>query len=140
MPGAYTIDEARSLVLSRGWGVLRDRELLAHARALAANPRFRPHFSQLTDFREATGVDVTTATVREMAELSPFGSGARRALVAPNDLIYGMARMFQIMRSGSPDQIDVFRELDSALEWLGFADAKAEVLAMLTRTPPDWSS
>ena len=115
MPSAFTIDAARSLVLSRGWGVLTDRDLLAHARALAVDPRFRPHFSQLTDFRDATGVDVTTATVREMAELSPFGAGARRALVVPNDLIYGMARMFQMMRSGSPDQIDVFRELESAL-------------------------
>ncbi|HEV8702195.1 MAG TPA: hypothetical protein VGV60_13060 [Candidatus Polarisedimenticolia bacterium] len=37
MSGAYTIDAARSLALSRGWGVLTGAELIRHARLLAAD-------------------------------------------------------------------------------------------------------
>ena len=54
MPAAYTIDLARSLVLSRGWDVLTDRELLAHVHALTDDPRFAPHFCQLVDLRDVT--------------------------------------------------------------------------------------
>ena len=136
MPSAYTIDQTRSIVLSRGWGVITEHELLAHARALAADPRFEPHFCQLADLRDVTSVQVTSATIRQLVHLSPFGAGARRALVGSTDIVYGMARMFQIMRDESPDDIQVFRDLDAALEWLGIAGAKDALLAALSEASP----
>jgi hypothetical protein len=65
MPGAYTINLALSLVLSRGWGVVTDRELLAHVRALTADPRFAPHFHQLADLRDVTDFEVTLPPLSE---------------------------------------------------------------------------
>jgi hypothetical protein len=136
MPSAYTIDQTRSIVLSRGWGIITDRELLAHTRALAADPRFAPHFCQLADLRDITHLQVTGVTIRQLARLSPFEAGARRALVGSTDAVYGMARMFQLMRDKSPDDIQVFRDLDAALEWLGMAGAKDALLAALSEAPP----
>jgi hypothetical protein len=52
MPGGYVINRTRSIVLSRRWCVLKDSELLAHSRALAAGPCFAPHLNQLFDFRD----------------------------------------------------------------------------------------
>ena len=128
MPCAYTIDLARSLVLSRGWGEVTDRELLAHVRALTADPRFARNFHQLADLRDVTGVQVTAATIKEMARLNPFGAGARRALVVTSDVVFGMARMYQILRDESPDEFEIFRKLDDALLWLEIIDAKEELL------------
>ena len=125
MPGAYTIDLARSLVLSRGWGVVTDRELLAHARALTA------------DLRDVTDAQVTASTNKQMlVRLNPFGAGARRAMVVTCDVAFGMARMYQIPRDGSPDKLEIFREMDDALQWLGIVEAKAELLSALSKAPP----
>ncbi len=136
MPGAYTIDLARSLVLSRGWGVLTDRELLAHVRALTADPRFAQHFRQLADLRDVTDLQVTASTIREMVRLNPFGAGSRRALVVTSDVVFGMARMYQILRDESPDEFRIFRKVDGALQWLGLADAKEELRLALSQAPP----
>jgi len=136
MPFAFTIDTSRRLVLSRGWGVLNDRELVAHVRALAQDPRFRPDLHQLCDFIDVTDVRVTAAGVREMTGLKPFGAGARRAFAVSSDVAYGMARMYQIMREDAPDEVEVFRDIDAALEWLGVAAAKAELLRTLSELPP----
>jgi hypothetical protein len=136
MPGAYTIDLARSLVLSRGWGVLTDRELLAHVRALTDDPRFAPHFHQLADLRDVTDVQFTGSTIRKMVRLNPFWAGARRALVVTSDEIFGMARMYQLLRDEWPDELQIFRKMDDALQWLGIADAKEELLLALSQAPP----
>ena len=136
MPVGYTIDLARSLVLSRGWGVVTDRELLAHARALTADPRFARSFHQLADLRDVTDLQVTASTIREMVRLNPFGAGARRAMVVTCDVAFGMARMYQILRDGSPDKLEIFREMDDALQWLGIVEAKAELLSALSKAPP----
>lgn len=136
MPGAYTIDLPRSLVLSRGWGVLTDRELLAHVRALTTDSRFAPHFRQLADLRDVTEVKFTASTIREMVRLNPFGAGARRALVVTSDELFGMARMYQLLTNESPDELRIFRKVDDALQWLGIADAKEELLLALFQAPP----
>jgi hypothetical protein len=137
MPAAYTIDLARSLVLSRGWGVVTDRELFAHVRALTVDPRFAQHFRQLADLRDVTEVQqVTAATIREMVRLNPFWAVARRALVVTSDEVFGWARMYQLLRDEWPDELLIFRNVDDALQWLGIADAKEELLLALSQAPP----
>ena len=131
MPGGYVIDQTRSMVLSRAWGVLEDSELLAHVRALAADPSFAPHLNQIADFGDVTEFQETSAVIRELVTLSPFGTGSRRAIVMRADVGFGLARMFEIMRDPSPDEIHVFRDLDAALQWLGFAREKQAVLSAL---------
>jgi hypothetical protein len=136
MPCGYTIDLARSLVLSRGWGVLTDREALAHVRTLTADTRFARDFRQLFDFRDVTDLRVAASTVREMARLNPFGYGARRALVVTSDVVFGMARMYQFLTDESPDELQIFWKMDDALRWLWIADAKEELLLALSHVPP----
>jgi hypothetical protein len=136
MPGAYTINLALSLVLSRGWGVVTDRELLAHVRALTADPRFAPHFHQLAELRDVTDFEVTASTIREMAKLNRFGAGARRALVITSDEVFGMVRMYQLLTDESPDELKIFRKMDDALRWLWIADAKEELRLALSQAPP----
>jgi hypothetical protein len=136
MPCAYIIDLARSLVLSRGWDVVTDRELLAHVHTLTADPRFVRNFRQLADLRDVTDVQITPSCIKEMARLNPYGAGARRAVVVTNDVVFGMARMYQILSDESPDELQIFRKMDDALQWLWISEAKAELLSALSRMPP----
>ena len=135
MPGGYIIHSARSLVLSRAWDVLTGADLIRHARILAADPGFQPHFSQLCDMRDVTEIRADAAGIRELAALNPFGAGSRRALVVASDVVFGMARMYQILTEPSPDEFELFRDFDKALDWLGVADAKAELLRGLSEAP-----
>lgn len=137
MPCGYTIDLARSLVLTRAWDLVTEREILAHVRALIADPRFARNFHQLADLREVTDARVTESTNKQMlVRLNPFGAGARRAMVVTCDVAFGMARMYQILADESPDELQIFRKMDNALQWLWIADAKAELLSVLSQTPP----
>ena len=136
MPCGYIIDLARSLVLSRGWGIVTDRELLAHVRALTIDPRFVRNLHQLADLRDVTDVEVTAATIRKMASLNPYGDGSRRAVVVTSDLLFGMARMYQILRDEPTDELEIFRTLDDALRWLEILDANEELLSALSQVPP----
>jgi hypothetical protein len=138
MPFGYTIDLSRRLVLSRGWGILTELEILRHVHLLTADPRFEPSMRQLADFRAVTDLELDADTIRQLASLSPFGAGSQRALLVGSDVAYGMARMFQIMREDSPDELNVFRGFSSALDWLGLAHEEASILAQLETTPlPD---
>jgi len=71
-----------------------------------------------------------------MAKLNPFGPGARRAVVVTNDVVFGMARMYQILTDESSDELQIFRNMDDALRWLWIADAKVELLSILSHMPP----
>jgi len=113
-----------------------DRELLAHVRALTIDPRFVRNLHQLADLRDVADVEVTAATIREMANLNPYGDGSRRAVVVTSDLLFGMARMYQILRDEPTDELEVFRTLDDALRWLGILNAKEELLSCLSQVPP----
>ena len=119
MPGSYTILPAARFVYSRGWGVLTDEHLQAHATALRADPRFLPSFAQLADFRDVSDIQVTSAGIRAMTHINPFGKGARRAFVTPNATAFGLGRMYELMKSNDEDQLMVVREVSEALKWLG---------------------
>jgi hypothetical protein len=136
MPVGYLIDEAHEIVLSRGWGVVADPDLLLHARTLSRDARFAPHYHQLTDARDVSRLDVTAAGVETLANVVPFGAGARRAIVAGSDAAFGMARMFEMLRGTKEDEIFVFRDMDAALRWLGLTESSAEILAKLSQVPP----
>lgn len=136
MPTDYLIDLPRGLVISRAWGVLTDEELLARTRALAEDPRVRPDMRQLSDFREVTDLKVHGATIHAMVGLNPFGAGARRAVIVGSDASYGMARMYQLLQDTAPDSVDVFRELEPALEWLGLTEDADDVRAALASGRP----
>ena len=45
---------------------------------------------------------------------TPYG-----VIVAPRDVLFGLARMYEILRSGSPVEVRVFRERGEAESWLG---------------------
>ena len=119
MPSSYLIDQAQKIVFSRGWGVVRDAEVLGHAEALRADPRFEPGFRQVYSFLDLTEVRVSPDGVRSVAQVNPFHAGSRRAIVVPSDLAFGLVRMFEAHTNSDQEQFKVFRQLGPAFEWVG---------------------
>jgi hypothetical protein len=100
MSMTYTIEPARNLVLTTGAGVLTDDDVMAHRRALSADPQSSPQMRELSDIRQVTDFQVTPAGIRIM-----------------------VAADVRMVSAGEPDirSVGVFRNDKDAAEWLGIA-------------------
>jgi len=118
VPATYTIDVARGLVVTRLWGRLTDEDLIDHQQRLRTDPEFDPGFRQFADFSDVEETTIAPEVIRELARTNPWGAGARRAMLAPSDLLFGLARMFEMLDEHL-DEVRVFRNADEARAWLG---------------------
>jgi len=124
MPVSYVIDKGNRLVVCTGTGVVTFEDIEAFRKQILRDPGFDPSFSQLGDMSDAK-LDLSADEVKILAEQSPFSLRSWRALVGESLEVYGLARMFEIVRGLRGDQhIHVFRTRDEALAWL-FEERKA---------------
>jgi len=119
MPSSYVIDKERKLVITTAWGDCNAEDVLEFRKQVLRDSDFDPSFSQLADFTGVTKVDVSPDEVRMLATKSPFSTQSRRALVADNQVIFGLSKMFGILRNLRGEKlIRVFRTRSEALDWL----------------------
>ena len=125
MPITYTIDSAQSLVLTMATGVLTSKELLEHKERLVEDPQFRPDMLELSDVRDITGLEVTPEAIRQFvqkdADHAEKLGDHKMAIVVRTDIVFGMARMYEMMTSQNLPGVGVFRDLNEARKWLGLA-------------------
>jgi len=119
MPVSYEIDKEECLIVCTATGVCTLADVVRFREQLRADPDFDPTFCQLVDATGMTRAEVSPEQVRSLAEQSPFSVNSRRALVAGNDLGFGLLRVYEIVRGLRGDtQVQVFRNRAAALEWL----------------------
>ena len=85
----------------------------------------------LLDLRDLVATDVSAASIHKAAsraqnDVDPRLESGKFAIVAPRDFLFGMARMYEILRSDSPVEVRVFRDRAEALQWLGIAESEAQ--------------
>jgi hypothetical protein len=122
MPASFRIDPSRRIVLTTISGVITFEQIVALAVALKGDSLFHPSFAELLDVRQTT---FTSLTFQELAQLArtidPFSPKALRAIVAPDDLIYGTSRIYQAVRDQG-NNVQVFRTMEEARAWLRLSD------------------
>lgn len=113
----------RSIALCRLSGPLDDKHLKRYYRAMAECSRHLQPQVGITDFSEVAPVTVTAAVVRELAWSVPALADPElpRYLVAPNDHIYGLMRMFQLHSRGTRPQLHIVHKVAEAYLSLGIA-------------------
>ena len=81
---------------------------------------FDPEFNQLVDLRAVTSFEMTSEQARVLARRMIFSFTSKRAFIAPDPSIFGVARMWEAFTelSDNPSHIRVFYDLSSALKWL----------------------
>ena len=67
MPVVLKIDARRKVVYSAFYGKIDDQEVAEHRNAIAADPQFRPHFSEIVDLTSVTEAGVSEAPLAAMA-------------------------------------------------------------------------
>jgi len=119
MPAEYTIDKSRRMVFSKAYGIIVDQDVYAHQEKLRDDPDFDPSFFQLVNCTGVTKADdLSTDAIYELARRHLFGAESKRAFVAPQRLVYGLIRMFQILTDDYPDELVVFKDLAEARKFL----------------------
>ena len=120
MPTKLNIDAKANIVYSTFYGDMTTKDLVQHIAAIRKHPDFNPDFDELIDASGVRSFDVPSEDVRELAsQKSPFHPQAKRALVAPQDLVFGLGRMFQTFGSDQRPHFIVVRTLEEAHRRLG---------------------
>lgn len=121
MPCSYVIDKEKRLVISSAWGRVTLAEVMNHQDQLRSDSAFDPNYNQLVDAIAVTGVDASVEEVKKAASRRIFSSTARRAFVASNPEVFGVGRLLgaHLGMGRPPQQVGVFYDMPSALEWLG---------------------
>ena len=96
--------------------------LIGFVSDLVADPRFRPGMSILVDHTELDARPLTGADVRAMAEtviqLDERIGRSKVAILVPNPLTFGYARMYELHAAETQLHSRVFYSRDEALGWL----------------------
>ena len=121
MPFSYAVYKQQRLVISTGSGCVTWSEIKERQDQTKTEPTFDPEFNQLVDLRAVTSFEMTSEQARVLARRMIFSFSSKRAFVAANPAIFGVARMWEIFTelSDNPSQIQVFYDLPPALKWLG---------------------
>jgi hypothetical protein len=117
----FEFDPGNMVLLVRIEGRLTD-ELLTEAyrmmrkQSTATDPR-----AGIVDLSSVTEVALSAAFLREIAKQEPAMVDATRPriIVAPTAVVFGLARMFQMLGESTRPLLEVVRTLDEALAALG---------------------
>ena len=121
MPFDYQLDPDNGVLLGRVWGVWTLQDVDEFRERAASDPDFSAETSQLVDLTEVTDIEMSVRDALMLGRSTPLGSHARRAYVAPSDLVFGTLRAYQVTADETHSHTRVFRSLAEAQAWLGLA-------------------
>jgi hypothetical protein len=104
-------------------GSIEDGDLMGAYAELLRDPEYDHGADDLVDLRAVERFGVTESGLKNImalfAPVDQLGIPTRLAIVAPNDDVYGVSLMYRTLRGDDvPEQIEVFREMDAAEDWL----------------------
>jgi hypothetical protein len=122
-------DAGKNLACIKMSGPLSGPAILSAFDAAVDSPEYRPGMARLWDFTEADPSSLDSETLRQMAlhslRFPPGVRDVRVAFVAPTDLGFGLARMFEAFSDGvAAITPRVFHTRDEAEAWLGGSPAR----------------
>jgi len=113
-------DELRRILYLRFEGIVTDEVLLSSFDRVRAWMHSNGPCSSITDFSGVESFQVTASAVNQLAAKRPLvPDGFLRIVVAPQDEIFGMTRMFEMLGSKTRDSVDVVRTVAEAYSLAG---------------------
>ena len=123
----YSVLPEHKLAIMTQVGTIPDIEFLDFYKKLYKSDTFDPTMNQLVDLREADSTSRSKEVLLHLAEfvnatLSGITTKPKVAVVAPRDLSFGLARMYEAFAYVVSWDFVVFRSTDTALAWLGLPE------------------
>jgi DNA-binding NarL/FixJ family response regulator len=116
-------DPENKIFQAKFYGRVTDESIKCFYQTVASRVTANNFRASIADFSGATSFQVTLDAVRELAALPPADPEVSRprVIVAPNTLIFGLARMFQAIGKATRPNLHVVRKLPQAFALLGVA-------------------
>jgi hypothetical protein len=121
MPVVYRIEGAKKVIHTQCIENVTFAEVLDHFKILVQDPQCPDRLDVLLDLSETTSrpesyqLREVSYKIGSINDRVQFGACA---IVAPNDVVFGMSRMFEVFAERWFRRIGVFRELAEAEAWL----------------------
>ena len=120
MPADYKIVHGVAFVTALGELTVDDVKDIR--RRLAMDKDFDPGGRVFIDLSAVDRMAWSVDDVRGLVGRDPYGSAARRAIVAPADHVYGLTRMYEMLSEMEDKTVRVFRDGAEARSWLGLEE------------------
>jgi len=131
MPHHAKLLDNLGVIVLRFWGDITYEELQHVFDEVPAMPGFRKGLKLVADFRECrtalTGVDVQRLAHYAKRVEAAWGE-TKWAILATNDVIYGLTRIYMALTSEYDIQTHVFRSVEQAEDWLGLGIGMSELV------------
>ena len=122
MPYLTEVIDGGTGILRIGRGVVTGQEIIGSALDMSAGADPKRITHAIVDFTEVTSFDVTAMDVRDIAEINTKKARATGivyiAIVAPNDIAFGMSRMYGSTLNALNWIVHTFRAMEDAEAWL----------------------
>ena len=125
----FEYDAANRILAVRMHGTITDSIFKACYTETPRHVQGRDIRAALMDLTGVERYDVSAAAMRDVSRLAPlFPDPTPRWVVAPQDHIFGMARMFQMLSPAGRDMLHVVRSAREAYDALGVTSPRFEQL------------
>ncbi|RJP33240.1 MAG: hypothetical protein C4527_04855 [Candidatus Omnitrophota bacterium] len=121
MPFQSLIDAEKQLTVQTVQGTITFEEAFTALKTFYSG---NPMLNVIWDFREGTIQQLTANEIKILADyvagLSSKRAGGKTAGVTPNNVDYGLGRMFATLTDGNDYQatVRIFRRFEDAMEWI----------------------
>lgn len=116
-----SVDPERRLATVRLTGTLQADDLKEAFAAMVGHPDFEAGFNSLWDLRGASAARLDFEALRDVVRAVATRKDARGrgkvAIVVTQDVDYGVSRVYEMLASGLPTVVNVFRTLEEAAAW-----------------------
>lgn len=143
MPIEYAISPERDLLYARWYGEVDFDQFQASFGQYLDDANYRPGRPELIDHSEVTGIDINFGLVKSIlrqvnAQMPGQIVTTRTVVYSPNDTVYGLGRMYQILSELADGiRVEVFQDEAEALAALKLPYGTiAELLSAETFLPP----
>jgi hypothetical protein len=131
MPHVAELNEQLGVVAIRYWGNLGYAEIAGAFQELVVLPGFRAGLKCVVDFRSAH-TSLTGGQIRQLVHVARGTDHAwgttKWAVIASDDVIFGLSRMYSSLTADHEVTTHVFRSSDAANDWLEIGTSIDDVL------------
>lgn len=124
MPVTFKIIKSDNYFVCKYFGIINAAEVLESWENFLQGNEWIPGLNEFTDLSETNFKGVKDNDVIQLIHYiervykENHIASTKVAVYAPNDLPFGMARMYSIYADDSPELIHVFRDKEKAKKWL----------------------
>jgi hypothetical protein len=123
MPYHFEFDVEHKLLVLVAEGIVDDTEVMTVNQVIAAQVTRLHPLAGISDLSRVTNFDVSGNAMRTAArQPSPYPDSIPRFIVAPQEYLFGMARMYELVGYRTRSNLKVVHSMQEALAGLGITN------------------